>query len=174
MTLFSAEHCDLQKQIHKDCPAYGQTSLIFAPMVSELIMTNKVKQLLDYGSGQGLLGKNLEVDYEIDVRLYDPAFPDIAAVPELAEMVVCIDVLDNIETDKVDAVLDDLKRTVNRVGFFAINTETSDSQELNIENTKCLFPVEWWLPKIMERFELHYMSRINYGFVVVVRARVPH
>jgi hypothetical protein len=174
MTLFSPAHIENQKKIHEDCPAYGHTSLVFAPMVSELVNSNQVNALLDYGSGLGKLGENLELDSELAISLYDPAFPDIASPPEPTEMVVCVDVMDNVEVDSIDAVLDDLQRVTERLGFFAINTETADRQELNIEASQSLYPVEWWLPKILDRFELHYFSRINYGFVVVVKAKTAN
>ena len=143
-------------------------------MVSELIESNEVQDLLDYGAGKGKLASQLQLSRLINIQIYDPAFDSHAAKPQPAEMVVCLDVLDNVETDKVDAVLDDLSALTKRIGFFSINTttgdETADAQQ---SESKTIRPVEWWLPKIMERFELHYFSRINLGFVVVVKNKTP-
>ncbi len=170
MNLFSKAHIEHQKKVHQDCPSYGETSLIFAPMVSELIESNNVKDLLDYGAGQGKLASQLQLSELINIQVYDPAFESHKTPPQPAEMVVCLDVLDNVESDKVDLVLDDLCRLTKRIGFFSINTTTGDDLGDTKQNTsKTIRPVEWWLPKLLERFELHYFSRISLGFVVVVK-----
>jgi len=174
MTLFSQQHIEFQKKVHQECPAYGKASLVFAPMVSELINANQVKKLLDYGSGLGEVPQNLEIDHQIDVQLYDPAIEKFSASPASAEMVICLDVLDTVEQDHIDSVLNDLQRLTEKMAFFSINTKAaetgSDEQSLSRDNDRHYYPVEWWLPKLMERFELHYFSRINSGFVVVLRA----
>jgi len=78
-------------------------------------------------------------------------------------------VLDVIEDDNIDAVLDDLKALTDKMAFLSINTETAN-QEGEGGDQRSFKPVEWWLPKIMERFELHYFSRIDHGFVVVLKS----
>lgn len=169
MSLFTTQHIAKQKEIHEQCPAYGAASAVFAPMVSELINANGVKQLLDYGSGQGLVPQNLEIGHQLDVQLYDPAIEKFSEAPKPAEMVICLDVLDAVEADCIDAVLDDLQSLTKKIAFFSINTE--ERSELVIDGQgKPLHGVEWWLPKIMERFELHYFSRIDHGFVVVLKS----
>lgn len=169
MSLFSEAHLEQQKELHQSFPAYGQSSLVFAPMVSELINANSVTSLIDYGCGLGLLRDNLELNGELAVQNYDPALEQHATRPQPAEMLVCLDVLDVIEDDKIDAVLDDLKALTDKMAFLSINTETAN-QEGEGGDQRSFKPVEWWLPKIMERFELHYFSRIDHGFVVVLKS----
>ena len=173
VTLFSQQHIDFQKQVHDECPAYGNASLVFAPMVSELCNANVIQSLLDYGAGEGQVPQNLELDHDMDVQLYDPAIKRLQDSPKPAEMVVCLDVLDAVETDCIDAVLDDLKSLTTKMAFFAINTMQPESmQGTEIDDSGREFqPMEWWLPKLMERFELHYLSRISTGFVVVLKAQ---
>ncbi len=168
MTLFSQAHIDTQKKIHEECPAYGSASMVFAPMVSELINANNVTTLLDYGAGNGQVPQNLELNHQIDVQLYDPAIAKFEEAPKPAEMVICLDVLDTIEEDCIDAVLDDLQRLTEKMAFFAINTKQTLA-EGQVED-RTYHSVEWWLPKLMDRFELHYFSRIDTGFVVVLKA----
>ena len=131
--------------------------------------TQTLTDLLDYGSGQGEVGNRLELNHEVSIRNYDPALPAFSEAPEPAEMLICLDVLDVVEDDCVEQVLDDLARLTQKMAFFSINTSApqADNEATDGRNFKA---VEWWLPKIMERFELHYFSRIDYGFVVVLRS----
>jgi len=172
MTLYSEKHLEFQKKVHGDCPSYGNASLIFAPMVSELINANKIQSLLDYGSGLGEVPQNLEVDHKVDVQLYDPAIEKYQEAPKEAEMVICLDVLDAVEPGCQDNVLDDLQRLTNKMAFISINTMLPDSlaDQVEADSGRNFKPVEWWLPKLMERFELHYFSRISTGFVVVLKS----
>ncbi len=170
--LYSQKHIDFQKQVHKECPAYGSASLIFAPMVSELCNANSINTLLDYGSGLGEVPQNLELDHDMDVQLYDPAVEKFVDAPKAAEMVICLDVLDAVEKDCIDGVLDDIKRLTTKMAFISINTVQPESTSAN-DDAKAgrdFQPLEWWLPKLMERFELHYLSRVTTGFVAVVKA----
>lgn len=169
MTLFSQQHIEQQKQIHEECPAYGAASQVFAPMVSELVNANNIRTLLDYGSGQGTVPQNLELNHKLDVQLYDPAVEKFAEAPKPAEMVICLDVLDAVEPDHVDEVLDDLAALTEKMAFFSINTQSRDDLAVGgVSEGQAFQPPEWWLPKIMARFELYYFSRIDNGFVVVL------
>ncbi len=170
MSLFSEQHIEQQKTIHEQCPAYGNSALLFAPMVSELINANNVSKLLDYGAGQGAVPQNLELDHRVDVQLYDPAIEKFSAAPAAAEMVICLDVLDSVEPDCVEDVLDDLRELTEKMAFFSINTQKPSELELD-DSVGHYQPVEWWLPKLMARFELHYFSRIANGFVVVLKSK---
>lgn len=167
MALFSKKHITGQKKVHEQCPAYGSASLVFAPMVSELINANHIKTLLDYGSGLGQVPSNLELNEKLDVQLYDPAIEQFSEAPKPAEMVICLDVLDVVEPKSVEAVLDHLQMLTRKMAFFSINTRAPEG---STDDERVYQTLEWWLPKLMQRFELHYLSRINNGFVVVLKA----
>lgn len=169
MTLYSPEHIEKQKQLHQELPAYGQTSMVFAPMVSELVNANDIAELLDYGSGQGEVGKRLELNHEVTIRNYDPAISDYCEAPDPAEMLICLDVLDAVEDEYIEPILDDLARLTKKMAFVSVNTSAPPAENEMVDGRN-FKPVEWWLPRIMERFELHYFSRIDYGFVVVLRS----
>lgn len=150
MTLYTEEHIAHQKEVIADCPAYAQSALMFAPMVSELIESNRVTELLDYGCGEGLLAANLQLSELIPVYNYDPAFDDYAEAPNPTDMVVCLDVLDNVEPASIDAVLADLVRVTKRIGFFSIHTSVDES--VADQAFRTLKSAEWWLEKLMKLF----------------------
>ena len=104
MNTISDAYRQQQVELHTN-PNYGVASLAFAPLVAKLIVDNGIKSLCDYGAGKkhlqtALQGAGLDLVY----HPYDPAFPEYGA-PTEADMVCCIDVLEHIEPDRLDAVL---------------------------------------------------------------------
>ena len=159
-----------QQRLHATNPNYGVASVEFAPRVSHLINQMGITDVLDYGAGKGRLGQSLEVNHPVTVTMYDPGIPGLDDAPEAHEMVCCIDVLEHIEPEHLDAVLDDLARVTKTVGFFTIHTGPAVKVLSDGRNAHLIQkPASWWLPKIMERFELHAYNRVNsQGFLVIV------
>jgi 2-polyprenyl-3-methyl-5-hydroxy-6-metoxy-1,4-benzoquinol methylase len=116
--LISAEYLALNAQLHHDNLAYGVGGGKHAPAVIKLCEAIKTRSVLDYGCGKGYLAKALD----FPVWEYDPAIPEKSATPRPADLVICSDVLEHIEPEKLLYVLDDLRRCVKRVGFFIIHT----------------------------------------------------
>ncbi len=159
-----------QRKLHESNPNYGVASVEFAPFVSNLINNLGIRKVLDYGAGKGRLGQNLEVNHPVTVTLYDPGIPGIDVSPDPHELVCCIDVLEHIEPEYLDAVLDDLQRLVTRVGFFTIHTGPAVKILSDGRNAHLIQEgPEWWLPKLMARFDLHAYNRVSHqGFQVIV------
>lgn len=169
--LISEEYRDLQAQLHED-PNYGVASVSAAPLVSRVINQYGVQELLDYGAGKGRLSENLAVDHGLRVQMYDPAIPEWSEDPEPSEMVACIDVLEHIEPALIENVLDDLKRVTREIGFFSVSTEPAMKTLADGRNAHLIVrPLEWWLPKIWERWDLHTFQRSHDGFYVLVMAK---
>lgn len=171
----SASYKAEQQRLHENNPNYGVASVEFAPTVSKLINNLSIRKVLDYGAGKGRLGQNLEVNHPVTLTLYDPGIPGIDEVPEPHEMVCCIDVLEHIEPEFIDAVLDDLQRLVVRLGFFTIHTGPAMKTLSDGRNAHLIQEgPEWWLPRILSRFELHAYNRVSaQGFQVIVCPLLP-
>lgn len=169
--LISDDYRKLQTVMHED-PNYGQASISAAPIVSKICNDYGVMELLDYGAGKGRLVEHLEVDHPMSIQLYDPAVEDWALSPEPAECVACIDVLEHIEPGLLDNVLDDLQRVTTRIGIFTVSTEPAMKTLSDGRNAHLIQqPPDWWLPKIMERWDLHVFQRSQDGFLVLVMAK---
>jgi hypothetical protein len=88
-------------------------------------------------------------------------------------MVTCIDVLEHIEPDCLDNVLDDLERLAEVLVFLTIHTGPaakvlSDGRNAHLTQQ----PIEWWLPKIWNRFDLHTVQVTSeHQFHVVAYAK---
>lgn len=101
--------------------------------------------------------------------MYEPSRPDWAASPSPSPMVACIDVLEHVEPECLDAVLDDLARCVQQIGFFTVHTGAAVKVLPDGRNAHLIQePPAWWLPKLLERFELHSFTAMQHGFWVIV------
>ena len=169
MTISAAYKAE-QQRMHREMPNYGVASVEFAPRVSHIINSTGISQILDYGAGKGRLGQSLELHHPATVTMYDPGIPGIDEPPEPHDMVCCIDVLEHIEPEHLDSVLDDLQRVTKRIGFFTIHTGPAAKVLSDGRNAHLIQAgPEWWLPKLMARFELHAYNRVNSnGFLVIV------
>jgi hypothetical protein len=171
--LISEEYRLLQQRLHED-PEYGKASLQFAPIVAELVELAGASELLDYGAGKGRLGLSLRefVRRPLKVHNYEPAMPHWSARAEPCRFVACIDVLEHVEPDLLDNVLEDLERVTIGVGFFTVHTEAAMKELADGRNAHLnQRPASWWLPRIMERFELVSYNRMPAGFWVAVEAK---
>ena len=149
---------------------YGTASLQYGAVVSQLVEGTGSKTLLDYGCGSM---QNLKTVLDCDVLYlgYDPAVPQFS-VKEPCDLVTCIDVLEHIEPDLLDNVLDDLMMLTDKWGFFTIHTGPAVKKLSDGRNAHLIQkPAAWWLPKLMQRWELWQFQRNAHGFNVVVRAR---
>jgi hypothetical protein len=161
----------MQAQLHADNPHYGIASLEYAPMVAVVIEHFGVDDLLDYGAGKGRLAQGLRQHCKRVLRYhpYDPAIDAWSSRPAPREMVACIDVLEHIEPECLDAVLDELQRCTLRLGFFTIHTGAAFKTLSDGRNAHLIQqPPSWWLPRLMARFELLKFVRDKSGFWVLV------
>ncbi len=159
-----------QEKLHEN-PNYGVASLEFAPLVAKIVTENGIREVLDYGAGKGRLGMRLGELLKPPPAMhhYDPAIPKWAAAPEPCEFVACIDVLEHIEPNLLDNVLDDLERVTREVGFFTVHTGAAAKVLDDGRNAHLIQkPYDWWLPKLMARFDLFVFQRIPGGFFVGV------
>lgn len=167
--LLSDEYRSQQRQMH-DRYDYGTASLTYAPIVSLYCNKLEITSLLDYGCAKCKLFANLKVDHPMTLQAYDPAIAEYSATPIPNQMVACIDVLEHIEPDCLDDVLDDLQRLTLEVGFFSICSAPARKILPDGRNAHLIQqPIEWWLPKIWERFDLQLMQKMDEwnAFVVV-------
>lgn len=173
--LISDDYRKLQETLHKD-PLYGVASTHYAPVVAKVVNQYGVEELLDYGAGKGRLAQTLGaqrmVTHPLRIQHYDPAIPDWADAPEPCEMVACIDVLEHIEPELIGNVLDDLQRVTRSIGLFTVATTPAVKVLEDGRNAHLIVePPAWWVPQIMERWDMHTFQKTEDGFLVLVMAR---
>lgn len=159
MPLISEGYRRQQAALHSE-GNYGAVGEAYAPIVAQAINRLEVTHVLDYGCGSRLslpkaLAEKKLVQHKFKYQAYDPAVEAYSSPPIPAEFVACIDVLEHIEEDCIDDVLDHLEELTEAVGFFAIDTGPAKRLLPDGRNAHILQrPPEWWLPRIMCRFQL--------------------
>lgn len=144
-------------------PEHGRERAAHAPMVSQIINRLRVTELLDYWSGKAWLVKALRVEHEMKIQCYDPAVPGFAGAAVPMQMVACVDVLQDVEPEHIDAVLDDLKRVTGAVVYFSI---FQGEEPTKIQEDKA-----WWLDRIMARFDLQTLQCTPTGYYMIAFAK---
>lgn len=169
--LITEEYRRMQEQLHQN-RGYGQASVDLAPFVAEIVRRDRIEEMLDYGAGKGRLGEELEwlVPWPLRMHHYEPAVPEWSGAPEPCAFVACIDVLEHIEPHLLANVLDDLRRVTSAMGLFTVATGPAVKKLADGRNAHLIQqPASWWLPQILERFELVQFTRAPYGFRIEVR-----
>jgi 2-polyprenyl-3-methyl-5-hydroxy-6-metoxy-1,4-benzoquinol methylase len=166
--LISEEYRELNRQLHADRKDYGVLGKQVAPHIRQLAESMQTTDVLDYGCGKGTLGANLP----FPIQQYDPALPEYDAPPVQADLVVCIDVLEHIEPECLADVLNDLQRVTRHVLFLTVHTAPAVKTLSDGRNAHLIIePVEWWLPRLMDRFVLRSVNAEDSRFHAMLEAR---
>lgn len=171
--LITKEYMAQLKNIHEEDPSFGSMGQEFAPMVARLINSHKVTEVLDYGCGKCsllfTLGEDKLVDHAFGYIGYDPAIERFAKAPVSTEMVVCLDVLQHVEPQCLPDILEDLRRCMQRLGFFSVTTLPAKNVLADGRNAHLIVKPEiWWLERLMENFTVHTYQKTECGFAVLV------
>lgn len=108
----------------------------------------KLIKVLDYGCGQGTLGAALGNPEWF--REYDPAIPGKDEAPTtVSDLVVCTDVLEHIEPDKLDTVLKHINAMSRNLVFLSISTVPAEKHLPDGRNAHIsLHDSKWWREKL--------------------------
>ncbi len=125
-------------------------------MVSAIIDKLEINHLLDFGCGDLSLARSLTPEREFTYQAYDPNIEPYTDLPVPAELVTVINVLEYSEN--VDETLDELEELVEGTLFCVIG-------EARVKQ-----PLEWWVPKLWERFALQTFQILDDGFLVIANS----
>jgi len=183
--MISEEYRELNRKLHETNPDYGTSGEKYAKLVQELLQAppfgGQECTILDYGCGKSTLRAALTRlegvihTNEKNWQDFDPCIPSKDAPPKPADLVVCTDVLEHIEPEFLDAVLDDLQR-LTRISLFALiatrpagkNLPDGRNAHLTVEGPN------WWVPKLMERFDLSFFRMEGVEFYTVLNNTDPN
>lgn len=164
--LISKELINQYKILGDTTKGYGGSGYKWSSTVLYLADIFGVKNILDYGSGQGTLKKTLMAekakDRILNIFEYDPAAKDNRSKkPDHPyEMITCTDVLEHIEPERLDNVLDHLNYLVSKIGFFVIALNSANKSLPDGRNTHFIVkPAEWWIERIKSDRKWNYVER---------------
>ena len=161
----SPEYLELQRAYHAEKDHYGTMGSRYVDGVRQLIKDVGAKSVLDYGCGKGTLRKELG---DI-VREYDPAIPGKDGEPEPADIVVCTDVLEHIEPDKLDSVLEHM-RCLGQWFFLVIATRPAEKDLPDGRNAHLLIhDAAWWKSVLESRFDIKQFDPNEHGVFITAK-----
>ncbi|MHA2069721.1 MAG: hypothetical protein ACXABY_35610 [Candidatus Thorarchaeota archaeon] len=135
----------------------------YGALISQIVDQAEIDHLLDYGCGSNLsLTKTLKPKRPFKYQCYDPGVKKYADPPIPADMVVSCDVLEHIEPEFLDDVLDHLQDLTQHILFVSIHTGPAGKVLEDGRNAHLIQqPMEWWLPKLWERFSIQTFQAKN-------------
>lgn len=177
MITISEEYRLQQAALHAN-PNYGVASVLFAPMVAQIIKQSNIRSVSDYGAGKQRLRDALITEgiTDLEYAAYDPAFPEYG-IPQPADLVCCIDVLEHIEPEYLDVVLSELRAITTNLGFLTVHCGPARKSLPDGRNAHLIQqPVGWWQRKLAGFFQLAKPIRLKesdssteYGGIFLVR-----
>ncbi len=143
----SPKYLEMQRALHADPRGYGGRGDKWAGIVLQVAGQYGATSILDYGCGQGSLARALRQVPLGAVRIdeYDPAIPGKNQAPEFADLVVCTDVLEHIEPDRLPAVLAHLRMLARKALWVVVSIKGSNKVLADGRNAHILIrPSAWW------------------------------
>jgi hypothetical protein len=149
--LITPQYLELQRDLHQQPRGYGNSGRKHAGEIIAVAAAMGIESGLDYGAGGGTLKTSLEAaGWRNSVREYDPAIEGIDTPPtQGADLVMCTDVLEHIEPEKLDAVLGHIYFLTQRAAFLVISLTPSSKKLRDGRNAHLLIRTwDWWLWKL--------------------------
>lgn len=113
-------HAERLKQLHDRDPNFGAIAYLWAPRIDAWMNDAGCASLLDYGCGKATLVPALRMIGRAEpMQEYDPATKP--GTPEPADFVACIDVLEHVEKDKLDEVMEDIRRCTKKCALITVS-----------------------------------------------------
>lgn len=166
LSLISDEYRALNRQLHEEEGSiYGRGGNSWVGDVSDV--REDGESVLDYGCGKG----NFKKWAPFPVAEYDPAIPGKDSEPEAADIVVCTDVLEHVEPDRIDKVIGHIYALTKRAAFITIALQPSKQVLADGRNAHLIIEsADWWREKLAAYFQF---SRFEIGEAQLIVVAQP-
>ena len=170
--LISDSYREMNRQLH----AQGHYGLAGAKLVDDVLsiaVINDCTTILDYGCGAGALKRGMvakDIRLAPLIREYDPAISGKDTEPEIADLVVCNDVLEHIEPECLEDVLNHIDFLATKAVFLKIHCGEAKKFLPDGRNAHLIQEhYSWWLPKLWGRWTMRHFAgqALGFGFVGV-------
>jgi len=152
---------------------WGGAVLGSVPRILKYATDHGCKSILDYGSGKSdfLNSLNAEFpDHGLQINQYEPGRPELAGDPIVSDMSICVDVLEHIEPEKLDAVLDHIYAKTNKIFYFKVCLVASHGTFPDGTNLHLIIEdKDFWLDKLSKYYtleDLHFTDAHVWGLAI--------
>lgn len=142
----------------------------YAAEVTHLCQRSGATSLLDYGCGNIDIGE-AESLRGILVQRYDPGFPGLERLPRAADVVMCVDVLEHVEPDRIWNVLRHIYSLTTKVALLVIATRPADKRLPDDRNAHLIIDNAAWWHKQLCKQDWVIMPRVINDEIVHVWCR---
>jgi len=158
--LISAEYLKQNKILHERSVEFGASGFRWVDEVVRLVTEHKFETVLDYGAGKGLLRKGVMSRLpNLTFQNYDPAIPRWSADPKPADLLVCTDVVEHIEPERLQDVLDHMARLTLSYCLITGATRPATKKLPDGRNAHLIQEnFAWWLEQLSSRFVMEKFS----------------
>ncbi len=119
--------------------------------VEDLARFTESKSVLDYGCG---ITASLSRFSDLPITNYDPGVSDYAVLPEKADLVVCLDVIEHVEPAYVDNVLAHVVSLARKALLLTISTQESSKLLPDGSPWHCFVKDRLWWQKKLKGFSV--------------------
>lgn len=149
MDLISEAYKDLCTEMHRSTK-WGKHGHEYTSEFLPYVIKRKCSEILDYGCGRNTVRTHLaQIAPSITVRSFDPAIPEFSALPQPAQFVLCVNVMEHVEEEFVPNVLSHIHSLSQRGAFF--NIALSESKKVLPDGRNAHITVQepkWWVERI--------------------------
>lgn len=150
--LASLEYREQLEAVHAATKGWGGDGAKHADDVANYARRLCVRSVLDYGCGRGALADALRSACpNLKLQGFDAGFSDKAHLPKPADLVVCTDMLEHVEADKLANVLEHQFRLAAYAAFFVIATRPANQILPDGRNAHLLVRDSAWWREQVER-----------------------
>lgn len=147
--LISDKYRAMLIELRQTKKGWGGDGAKHAKEVLKLRMEWECMTILDYGCGTGGLEKAV---HPIRVSGFDPGVVGKEGMPKPCDLVVCSDVLEHVEADKLGNVLDHIYRLSGVGAYIVISTRPAIAALPNGQNAHLVIEdAAWWCQTIQRR-----------------------
>jgi len=150
--MISDEYKALNSKLHKQSEHFGSSAWrCWKEWIVPFVYSwPEQSSILDYGCGKATVSQNFP-----GVTNYDPAIEgEFSEDPVPCDLVLCIDVMEHVEEEFIDAVLDHIKSKTILAAFFVISVRPACAKLPDGRNAHItLKPQAWWMRKLMYRWQ---------------------
>ena len=184
----SEEQLALNRSLHQSDPAFGNRSHASGvakglPLaLKRMHETGLCSSVLDYGTGKGLLVKELrrELPDSIKVTGYDPAVKNWSARPEEPhDILTCLDVLEHVEIGSIDSTLKDIESLTKLFVSWQLICSRLLRGLPTAGMPTFLAPAEWWVARFSQvfscltTFPVNHLSGVNRKLILAAHKHLP-